>query len=246
MAAYQGYNAAEEVFLLHIWARRGTHGQKLRAILAISHEEHSMLCDVACRTNERVVLETTDHRIVRDHVGQDQLSATRPTMHRSHVYRTPPVVRVIDISPIAVQVRLWICLRRTAHVPLTPDPCRVLPKSSLPQQPSSSRGGRQTWPRASSPMNIGAWSASSQWCRGSRVAARATKVDGNHQDGLDYRSQHQRCFPQPLLPARFARCAAIITETVTALLGWHLHQQRRQRRKMAACGSRAHRAPRSP
>jgi len=144
MAAYQGYNAAEEVFLLHIWARRGTHGQKLRAILAMSHEEHSMLCDVACRTNERVVLETTDHRIVRDHVGQDQLSATRPTMHRSHVYRTPPVVRVIDISPIAVQVRLWICLRRTAHVPLTPDPCRVLPKSSLPQQPSSSRGGRQT------------------------------------------------------------------------------------------------------
>ena len=48
MAAYPSYNAAKEAFLLHIWARRCMHGQKLRAILAMSHEEHSMLCDVAC------------------------------------------------------------------------------------------------------------------------------------------------------------------------------------------------------
>jgi hypothetical protein len=101
------------VFRLHIWARRCMHGQRLRTILtAMSHEEHSMLCGVACRTNESVMLETTDHRIVRDHVGQNQLSAARPTMHCSHVYRTSPVARIIDFGPAAVQVRLWICSRR--------------------------------------------------------------------------------------------------------------------------------------
>jgi hypothetical protein len=107
------------VFPLHISVRRCMHGQKLRAILAMSHEEHSMLCGLACRTNESVVLEITDHRIVRDHVGQDQLSAACPTMHRSHVYRTPPVARVIDIGATAVQVRLWICLRRRSRLPRT-------------------------------------------------------------------------------------------------------------------------------
>jgi hypothetical protein len=98
------------VFRLHIWARRCMHGQRLRAILtAMSHEEHSMLCGVACRTNESVMLETTDHRIVRDHVGHNQLSAARPTMHCSHVYRTSPIARIIDFGAAAVQVRLWIC-----------------------------------------------------------------------------------------------------------------------------------------
>jgi hypothetical protein len=63
---------------------------------AMSHENHAMLCDVACRTNEAVVLEATDaHRVVRDHVRQDQLSAARCTTHR-HAYPAVPVVYVGD------------------------------------------------------------------------------------------------------------------------------------------------------
>jgi hypothetical protein len=34
-----------------------------------------------------VVFETADHRMVRDHVREDRLSAAGRTTHRSHTYR---------------------------------------------------------------------------------------------------------------------------------------------------------------
>ena len=60
------------------------HGRAVS--LATSFDEHyPMLCDMACRANERMVLDTTDsNRVVGDHVGQDQLGATRGTTHHFH------------------------------------------------------------------------------------------------------------------------------------------------------------------
>src|SRR6516225_4443473 len=58
-------------------------------LTAMSHKKHAMLCDVACRTNEAVVLEPTGAGcVVRDHVRQDQLSAARCTTHR-HAHHAP-------------------------------------------------------------------------------------------------------------------------------------------------------------
>jgi hypothetical protein len=54
----------------------------------MSREDHSMRREMACRTNVGVVLETTDHRMVRDHVREDHLSAARRSTHRSHTYRS--------------------------------------------------------------------------------------------------------------------------------------------------------------
>jgi hypothetical protein len=113
------------------------YGHRLAVILAAMTREHyPTLCGMACRANESMVLGAWDS--VPDHVGQDhQLGTARPTMHRSHVYRTSPVARVIDIGPAAVQVRLWICLRRTPHVPLVPfrslpRPAEILIASTAP------------------------------------------------------------------------------------------------------------------
>ena len=61
------------------------HGHSLTLILTtVSREDYPVRCDMACRTNEGVALEAADHRIVRDHVSEDQLSAARRTTHRSH------------------------------------------------------------------------------------------------------------------------------------------------------------------
>jgi hypothetical protein len=41
------------------------------SLTTIFDEHYPMLCDMALRTNKRVVLNTTEsHRVVRDHVGQ--------------------------------------------------------------------------------------------------------------------------------------------------------------------------------
>jgi hypothetical protein len=58
-------------------------GHRLGVILTtMSHEDHSMLCDMAFRTNEGMVLEARDS--VPDHGRQYHLSAARHTTHRSH------------------------------------------------------------------------------------------------------------------------------------------------------------------
>jgi hypothetical protein len=49
---------------------------------AMPHEEHAMLGDVTCGTDESVVLEAADTLPgVRDHLRQDQLGAARRTTH---------------------------------------------------------------------------------------------------------------------------------------------------------------------
>ena len=49
---------------------------------AMPHEEHAMLGDLICRTDEGVVLEAADClRGVRDHLRQDQIGAARRTTH---------------------------------------------------------------------------------------------------------------------------------------------------------------------
>src|ERR1700730_14295068 len=54
-------------------------------VTPMSGEDHPTLRDMACRTDKRMVLEATySGRIVRDHVRQDQLSATGSTTHHSH------------------------------------------------------------------------------------------------------------------------------------------------------------------
>jgi len=66
------------------------HGHRLAVILAaVSREDYSMRCDMACQANEGVVLEAADHSVVRDNVGQDHLGTARRTTHRSHAYTTP-------------------------------------------------------------------------------------------------------------------------------------------------------------
>ena len=63
------------------------HGLRPGVILTtMSHEEHAMLCDTTWQANECVVFDTQAHRDVRDHLRQDQLSATRRTMHHSQAY----------------------------------------------------------------------------------------------------------------------------------------------------------------
>ena len=59
-------------------------GNRLAVVLtAMPHEEHAMLGDMTCRTDESVMLEAADtRRGVRDHLGQEQIGAARRTTHR--------------------------------------------------------------------------------------------------------------------------------------------------------------------
>ena len=59
-------------------------GHELAVVLtAMPHEEHALLGDVTCRTDESVMLEAADtRRGVRDHLGQEQIGAARRTTHR--------------------------------------------------------------------------------------------------------------------------------------------------------------------
>ena len=51
----------------------------------MSREDYSAHSDMASRANKSVVLKATDtHRVLRDHVREDQLSVTCCTVHRSH------------------------------------------------------------------------------------------------------------------------------------------------------------------
>jgi hypothetical protein len=69
------------VLILHrgrtLDALRRVHGHWRAVSLTTILDEHNpMLCDMAFRANKRVVLNATDsNRVVRDHVGQDQLGA---------------------------------------------------------------------------------------------------------------------------------------------------------------------------
>jgi hypothetical protein len=56
-----------------------------------------MLCDMARRANEPMVLDATDsNRLVRDHVCQDQLGTAGSTTHHSHTgsqrIERPPII----------------------------------------------------------------------------------------------------------------------------------------------------------
>jgi hypothetical protein len=57
---------------------RRLHGHRRAVSLTTIFDEHyPTLYDMASRADERMVLDTTNsHRLVRDHVGQDQLGAT--------------------------------------------------------------------------------------------------------------------------------------------------------------------------
>jgi hypothetical protein len=73
--------------------------------------EQLMLCDMACRTNEGVVLKAPDH-VVRGHFAQDQLSTARLTTHRPHALpRRSTRNRYYKHGPTCgvVIATLWIC-----------------------------------------------------------------------------------------------------------------------------------------
>ena len=55
-------------------------GHGLVVLTAMPHEEHAMLGDVTCRTDEGVVLEAAVCG-VRHHLCQDQFGAARCTTH---------------------------------------------------------------------------------------------------------------------------------------------------------------------
>ena len=77
----------------------------------LSHQEQLMLCDMACRTNEGVVLKAPDH-VVRGHFAQDQLSTARLTTHRPHALpRRSTRNRYYKHGPTCgvVIATLWIC-----------------------------------------------------------------------------------------------------------------------------------------
>jgi hypothetical protein len=75
------------------------YGHRLAVILTtMSREDYSMRCDMACQANEGVALEATDHRVVRDNVGQDHLSTARRTTHRSHAYKAPTLIESIIVG----------------------------------------------------------------------------------------------------------------------------------------------------
>jgi hypothetical protein len=65
---------------------RGMQGHGPGVIVTpMSGEDHPTLRDMTCRTDKRMVLEAAySARIVRDHVRQDQLSATGSTTHHSY------------------------------------------------------------------------------------------------------------------------------------------------------------------
>src|SRR6266571_5821709 len=92
-------------------------GHRLAVILTTMSREHSKRGETACRTKEAVVLETTDHRGVRDHVHQDQFSDARRTTHHSHAYRAPS--------------RYWQCRHSPCYAAVTryavDNPCSGLP-----------------------------------------------------------------------------------------------------------------------
>src|ERR1700730_12008581 len=60
------------------------HGRTVSLATAF-YEHNPMLCDMARRANERMVLDATDsNRLVRDHVCQDQRGTGGSTTHHSH------------------------------------------------------------------------------------------------------------------------------------------------------------------
>jgi hypothetical protein len=89
---------------------RRLHGHRRAVSLATSFDEHyPMLCDMASRADERMVLDTTDSdRIVRDHVRQDQPTAARCTTHHSHSFtgRSPGLPRRAGSLLIAIRYNL--------------------------------------------------------------------------------------------------------------------------------------------
>jgi hypothetical protein len=59
------------------------------SLTTIFDEHYPTLGNMASRADERIVLDTTySHCMVRDHLRQDQLSATGNTTHHSHPNRT--------------------------------------------------------------------------------------------------------------------------------------------------------------
>src|SRR6202047_1892129 len=95
MPAYTRHHAAEQahrgdVLILHRWRAldpspclRG-HRRAI-SLTTIFDEHYPTLCNMASRADERMVLDTTySHCMVRDHLRQDQLSATGNTTRHSH------------------------------------------------------------------------------------------------------------------------------------------------------------------
>jgi hypothetical protein len=60
------------------------HGRAIR-LTTIFDVHHTALCEMTCGAHEGVMRDATDSSgLVRDHVAQDQLTATRSTTHHSH------------------------------------------------------------------------------------------------------------------------------------------------------------------
>jgi hypothetical protein len=63
------------------------YGHGLAVILTtVPCEDYAMRCGMACQADKRMMLNTTDHRRVRDHVREDHLSPAHRTTHRPYAY----------------------------------------------------------------------------------------------------------------------------------------------------------------
>jgi hypothetical protein len=95
MPAYSRHHAAEQthrgdLLILHRWRALDPSAclrghRRAISLTTIFDEHYPTLCNMASRADERMVLDTTySHCMVRDHLRQDQLSATGNTTHYSH------------------------------------------------------------------------------------------------------------------------------------------------------------------
>src|ERR1700731_1590444 len=95
MPAYSRHHAAEQthrsdVLIPHRWRALDPSAclrghRRAISLTTIFDEHYPTLGNMASRADERMVLDTTySHCMVRDHLRQDQLSATGNTTHHSH------------------------------------------------------------------------------------------------------------------------------------------------------------------
>ena len=69
------------------------------SLTAIFDKHYPFLCDTALRTNKRVVLNTTEsHRVVRDHVGREQVGCWWLSAITLHSVIMPPPAAASNLN----------------------------------------------------------------------------------------------------------------------------------------------------